>query len=622
MRDLSLKLWIIALVTLGCSGSDPTAALDGSTTADAHAEAAASDGFTEADRPGLDVASTNDTGVAVDVSLQDLGVDAGSDGGACAGGRSQCGTDCIDLASDVAHCGSCSTDCRALPGVRADAIRCVAGACILTGACVVGRGDCDRDARNGCESDLTTPAACGRCGVFCGDPRPLCSILAGADGGTADYLCASGCTGMTADRCGALCVDLLTDTRHCGACGQACPNTTNGSAVCAAGSCRVECASGFHLCGTACVPDASIEACGSACTRCAAPPPNGTATCATGVCGFTCNAGFHRCGDACVSNTSLSSCGSACSPCAAVTNGTATCDGTSCGVSCNTGFHRCGTSCLSDTSTDSCGSSCTPCAVPFNADATCTGTTPTCGFRCGNNSGNCDGDATNGCELRLTSATNCGACGNVCPAVGAHAVSYCLYQGPDMPARCATDCLAGWVDCDGNIANGCEAMGSCTVEREIFYDGFEFGSSQWSLGPAWTLGRAAFFSPCAGERELIGTRTLSDPCTITGHATLATPLDISRAISLTLSHRSRSGREGTGGTERLEVGVSTDNGASWSVVASQGTATCGDRMIDLSAFVGRSTLLVRFSYYGTARCDTSAYWRLDEVRVRAVLRNY
>lgn len=626
MRDLSLKLWIIALVTLGCSGSDPAAALDGGTAADAHAEAAASDGFTEPDRPGIDVASTSDAGGAVDASPQDLGSDASSDGGTCAG-RSQCGTDCTDLANDVAHCGSCSTDCRALPGVHADAVRCVAGACVLTGACVVGRGDCDRDAQNGCEADLTTPAVCGRCGVSCGDPRPLCSMLAGTDGGTADYLCASGCTGMTADRCGVLCVDLLTDTRHCGSCGHACLTTAHGSAVCVAGACRIECASGFHRCGDVCVADASIEACGSSCTRCAAPPTNGMVTCTSGACGFTCNTGFHRCGDACVSNTSPSSCGSACSPCAVVTNGTATCDGTSCGVSCNAGFHHCGTSCLSDTSTDSCGSSCTPCTAPFNAVATCAGTAPTCGFRCGNNSGNCDGDATNGCELRLTSVTNCGACGNVCPAVGAHAVSYCLYQGPDMPARCATDCESGWVDCDSNVANGCEAMGACFVDRTLLSDDLEATPSRWTVTNGFlrtTSTNCRNITHCFGCEHCLATVAALGSCPNEATATLTEEYDFSRVVSGTFTFYSLGS---AGSTDSTTLQVSTDGGSTWSSLPSGRPCFCSSNSapattVDLSTVAGARRVRFRFSWVD--RCDdrNASQWLVDDIALRVRERTY
>jgi len=174
------------------------------------------------------------------------------------------------------------------------------------------------------------------------------------------------------------------------------------------------------------------------------------------------------------------------------------------------------------------------------------------------------------------------------------------------------------VDCDGNVANGCEAMGACTVERELFYDGFEGGGSRWIMDPVWRVANAGFFSPCAGALEMFGERRVSDPCDVAGDVTLASPIDISRATTLTLTHLSRSY---VSGGVRLSVSASGDGGHTWSAVATQGANTCGPTTIDLGAFVGRSTLHLRFSYQGTRACDPG-FWRLDEVRVRGLIRNY
>jgi hypothetical protein len=63
--------------------------------------------------------------------------------------------------------------------------------------------------------------------------------------------------------------------------------------------------------------------------------------------------------------------------------------------------------------------------------------------------GNCDGDATDGCETSLRTVTDCGACGRECALANASAscsTGTCLIAG----------CHAGYADCDGNNANGCE----------------------------------------------------------------------------------------------------------------------------------------------------------------------
>jgi hypothetical protein len=84
--------------------------------------------------------------------------------------------------------------------------------------------------------------------------------------------------------------------------------------------------------------------------------------------------------------------------------------------------------------------------------------------------GDCDTMSSNGCETNLnTSTTNCGSCGASCATAVANAsgaacdgTGVCTYTG---------SCSAGFGDCDGNKANGCEtdttanvtACGNCTT---------------------------------------------------------------------------------------------------------------------------------------------------------------
>ena len=63
--------------------------------------------------------------------------------------------------------------------------------------------------------------------------------------------------------------------------------------------------------------------------------------------------------------------------------------------------------------------------------------------------GNCDGNASNGCEKPLTADTsNCGTCGTVCGT--ANGTASCSGGG------CSITCGAGYLNCDTVNSNGCE----------------------------------------------------------------------------------------------------------------------------------------------------------------------
>ena len=98
-----------------------------------------------------------------------------------------------------------------------------------------------------------------------------------------------------------------------------------------------------------------------------------------------------------------------------------------------------------------CGACGTSCAGRFaNTVPACVGGSCVLGS-CVGGYANCDGSASNGCEVNLnTSATNCGTCGSACDL-------------PNATASCAAGrcvlgaCNPGFADCDGDPANGCEA---------------------------------------------------------------------------------------------------------------------------------------------------------------------
>jgi hypothetical protein len=355
---------------------------------------------------------------------------------ACPSGQTRCGDRCVSVQTDPTHCGGCAVDCTTLPNVDPAGVACVDSRCTVSTACRTGTGDCDGVASNGCETDLTAAAHCGRCETACSGETLLCTMVAGVDGGTERH-CANGCTSATPTRCGSACVETSSDPLHCGSCTGSCTTPSNGTVACIAGACSTICNAGFHRCGTLCQSNESPDSCGAACTPCAPPPANAVATCTGGVCGSACMMGFHRCDDRCVSNMSPSSCGASCSPCEPPPNGRASCDGTACGVVCNAGFHLCGTECVSNTSLNTCGTSCAPCAGTPNGSASCDGLT--CGITCSPGFHDCAG--------RCVSSSDIGSCGTrcaACPMGPAGTTPTCT------AGACSTECLDGYHRCGGS----------------------------------------------------------------------------------------------------------------------------------------------------------------------------
>jgi alpha-tubulin suppressor-like RCC1 family protein len=286
------------------------------------------------------------------------------------------------------------------------------------------------------------------------------------------------CNAMAPDGCE---VQLTSDLANCGFCGNACPTFAGTAMACAGGTCRVascpadrrDCnASGADGCER---PVGTVTDCGDCNDRCALPHVARQA-CVGGACTFDpatdCEPGWADC-DGTVSNgcerplatsTDCAGCGDACDAtefcdvsmraCRPSMSGCtapqADCDGNgSCETNTATSTASCGAcgrACSGGNATWACNAG--ACQV-----ASCTG-----GFR------DCDGLAANGCEASATSVSACGPSCIRCDLPNATPVC--------SGGACAIGaCAAGWADCNGIAADGCEAnvlvdatrCGSCFV---------------------------------------------------------------------------------------------------------------------------------------------------------------
>jgi hypothetical protein len=144
-------------------------------------------------------------------------------------------------------CGPCS-DANFV-----DQFKCANQRCEID-TCFAGRDDCNGNALDGCEADVTRATQCGNCATQCPTSAAFC---VGSDAGT--FGCTSACN-LPQKECvsaaGKACSDLSTDVNNCNTCNTVCPTPFNGSRACVAGVCKASCLPGMKLEGSAaCIAD-------------------------------------------------------------------------------------------------------------------------------------------------------------------------------------------------------------------------------------------------------------------------------------------------------------------------------------------------------------------------------
>ena len=203
----------------------------------------------------------------------------------------------------------------------------------------------------------------------------------------------------------------------------------------------------------------SLDHCGG-CGMSVPTRAHATRTCTSGRPGFACETGYADCNgvadDGCevdlrADPTHCGSCTTLCNP----PNGTAGCNMGQCTIAmCREGFRDCDMNptngCEIDTNNTvtHCGMCGNVCPTRANAIAACV--MGTCDQSCRAGFQECDGNAANGCEVDIrTDANNCGGCNFACRV--ANATAACAM------GRCAVGmCNAGFADCNMMAADGCE----------------------------------------------------------------------------------------------------------------------------------------------------------------------
>ena len=279
-------------------------------------------------------------------------------------------------------------------------------------SCATGETDCSGE----CADLRSDRDHCGACGTVCGAGEAC-------NAGSCETVCPSG-----QDVCGAGCFDLDVDRNHCGDCATSC----GAGEACASGSCELSCPSGFTICGGSCVnTDADPAYCGDCDTACATGE-----VCSAGACASSCGAGLTDCSGACVDvQNDPTHCGDCTTACATDTGASGICMAGGCRTVCDPGVSDCnadlgatgGDGCETSSATDvnNCGACGLACTLA-NATAGCAASACTVAT-CDTGYDDCDTDASNGCEVELsTDDNNCGVCGTICASSESCVAGSCI----------------------------------------------------------------------------------------------------------------------------------------------------------------------------------------------------
>ena len=310
-------------------------------------------------------------------------------------GITLCGETCTNLETDVNHCGSCNTKCKA-------------GELCKAGKCQLNCQDSQTECNGSCVDTKTNASHCGSCGTSC-KTGELC----------VNGSCAIQCKDGQTD-CSGTCVDTQTDINHCGSCGSTC----NAGEACTAGKCEKRCPTELTKCGDACVDTktsrANCGACGTACKD--------GEVCSAGTCALSCQASLTECNKTCVdtklSRANCGACGTAC-------KGGEVCSAGTCALSCQTGLTKCSDTCVD---TQLSRSHCGACGTACKDGEVCSA--GTCTLSCQQGLTDCSGTCVN----TQSNRTHCGACGTACKSGEVCDAGTCKVSCPTDQTLCNNTC--------------------------------------------------------------------------------------------------------------------------------------------------------------------------------------
>ena len=318
----------------------------------------------------------------------------------------------------------------------------VMSACSLTDIeCPAVDGMDKKNCDGACVDLLTDNANCGECGNVCKDGEKCKS-------GTCRISCPD-----TQIICGDTCVDLTVDGNNCGECGHACKSGEK----CQDSECVISCLEGQVACDGACIdPKQDTRNCGGCGQIC----PD-IQTCVDGTC--ACPEGTTDCNSQCFDfeKLNLDNCTECkqgfCDPNGDKSLGCKSIEDlhvTACAstyVTCDSAHLDCdqkrSNGCETEIGNDNCGE----CGYTCESGRICKN--GSCEVTCAANETNCDGRCLNLAELHRT---ECDTCEDGYCDIGSLACSSADLLHVTSCSGDVIECHENYLDCDGDIKNGCE----------------------------------------------------------------------------------------------------------------------------------------------------------------------
>jgi hypothetical protein len=163
--------------------------------------------------------------------------------------------------------------------------------------------------------------------------------------------------------------------------------------------------------------------------------------------------------------------------------------------------------------------------------------------------GDCDGDRKNGCETPLADPAHCGTCATNCATLVHNAnMLLCPFGACDY-----TSCDAGWADCDGNRANGCELA--------VLAHANGVGGSYYDCYPLGTPGNAATYVQAMAQDACVSAGMV---CFVSPQANCQTILGSAGATYRVWSYAGQNvGRMFTTTNPNVAQGCPSASGAQW-----------------------------------------------------------